>query len=424
MTRHGKIARLPRVVREELNQRLDNGESGIRLTKWLNGLKEVKKVLRENFGGRAITADNLSEWKCGGFVEWQVRRESLEQARELSAQAKELEEATECALSDSLATVLTARYAKVLSGWDGKVTEEFNAQLRVLRSMCLDVAELRRGDHSRMRVVFENRRLYLNREKTEREVYEMFSRWAWQPAVREVLCKDWESLEEREERMEEIFRMRQEYEKELEAEEGKDERSGGVVGEEDGNKQRSGGVMGEQEKGEQQGVAQRPVIVAVDRSKSDYGERQATEGAASATPTADETGGGTAEEGVTGQADSRRPVGAPGLQESGPRQAGGPSSVAVSLTENGTNGTNRTDGDVTAATRMAGETPAPLAGDTIPVDPSKSNSGKGQDREQPGNSRLSTSVPARRIPLPAAYTGTPFGTSAGPNSPLPMASPR
>jgi phosphopentomutase len=62
------------------------------------------------------------------------------------------------------------RYAKLLSGWDGRVTEEFNAQLRVLRSMCLDVAELRRGDHSRERVLLERERLGKHQELPEREV--------------------------------------------------------------------------------------------------------------------------------------------------------------------------------------------------------------------------------------------------------------
>ena len=38
MTRHGKIARLPLEVREELNRRLENGEPGDRLVEWLNGM--------------------------------------------------------------------------------------------------------------------------------------------------------------------------------------------------------------------------------------------------------------------------------------------------------------------------------------------------------------------------------------------------
>ena len=170
MTRTGKIARLPRAVREKLNERLDNGESAVQLVAWLNGLPEVQKVLAENFGGRAIGPQNLSDWKGGGFVEWQARQETLEQARELAAEAEELDEATENRLSDSLATVLEMRYAKLLAGWDGRVTEEFSAQLRVLRSMCLDVGELRRGDHNRERLGLERERLGKQRELPEREV--------------------------------------------------------------------------------------------------------------------------------------------------------------------------------------------------------------------------------------------------------------
>lgn len=44
MTRNGKIARLPREIREELNRRLDDGEQGVRLVEWLNGLPEVKRI--------------------------------------------------------------------------------------------------------------------------------------------------------------------------------------------------------------------------------------------------------------------------------------------------------------------------------------------------------------------------------------------
>ena len=51
-------------------------------------------------------------------------------------------------LTDHLATVLAARYAAPLAGWNGEVTEEFGGKLRTLRSLCQDTVELRRGDHS------------------------------------------------------------------------------------------------------------------------------------------------------------------------------------------------------------------------------------------------------------------------------------
>ena len=69
-TRKGKIARLPRAVREQLNQRLDDGESGPRLLAWLNALPEVQAMLATHFGGSRISQQNLSAWKLGGFPDW------------------------------------------------------------------------------------------------------------------------------------------------------------------------------------------------------------------------------------------------------------------------------------------------------------------------------------------------------------------
>jgi hypothetical protein len=88
MTRNGKIARLPREVREQLNRRLFNGEPGNRLVEWLNGLPETQRVLADDFGGREINEQNLSEWKQGGFREWETRQETLAQARELDGGCK------------------------------------------------------------------------------------------------------------------------------------------------------------------------------------------------------------------------------------------------------------------------------------------------------------------------------------------------
>ena len=41
MTRNGKIARLPRQVRDQLNRRLRDGQKGNQLAAWLNSLPKV-----------------------------------------------------------------------------------------------------------------------------------------------------------------------------------------------------------------------------------------------------------------------------------------------------------------------------------------------------------------------------------------------
>ncbi|MGA2242878.1 MAG: hypothetical protein ABSH11_12705 [Verrucomicrobiota bacterium] len=205
MTRNGKIARLAHEIRSELNRRLQNGEPGVRLVAWLNDLPDTQRVLATEFGGRNISEQNLSEWKAGGYRDWLARQETLSQARELVADAKELTEATDGRLTDHLATVLAARYAAALAGWNGEITEEFRRKLRVLRGLCQDIVELRRGDHSGARLNMERERLEREREKTEEEVVEHFKRWVKNPEVRDWICQDWLSPEERERRIREIF---------------------------------------------------------------------------------------------------------------------------------------------------------------------------------------------------------------------------
>ena len=205
MTRNGKIARLPREVRGELNRRLSDGEPGTRLVAWLNARPEVRALLARDFAGRPISEQNLSEWKAGGYRDWQARQEALEQARELAADATELATATDGLLADHLATVVTARYAAALAGWNGEATEEFRRKLRALRGLCQDIVELRRGDHSAARLKMDRERLERNREKTEEEIIEHFKRWAQKPAVRDWVSQAGVTPEERERRMREIF---------------------------------------------------------------------------------------------------------------------------------------------------------------------------------------------------------------------------
>src|SRR5580698_10142731 len=199
MQRNGKIARLPREIRDELNTRLAEGEPGGPLLEWLNGLPAVKAVVERNFGNNPITKQNLSEWRAGGFVEWEARQEMLAQAREMAADAKEFNKATAGKLTDHLATSLSARYASLLSGWNGEADEPFRQKLRVLRSMCQDIAELRRGDHSGGWLKLEQDRVEREEEATEEAVVVHFQRWIENNAVKDTICRNWKSPEEKKE---------------------------------------------------------------------------------------------------------------------------------------------------------------------------------------------------------------------------------
>ncbi|HTB83860.1 MAG TPA: hypothetical protein VK742_09420, partial [Candidatus Sulfotelmatobacter sp.] len=108
-------------------------------------------------------------------------------------------------LTDHLATVLAARYAAALAGWDGETSDDFRHKLRTLRGLCQDIVELRRGDHSGARLKMEQERLTREQEKTEEEVVAHFQKWLKNPDVRDAVCQNYVSSEERERRMRAIF---------------------------------------------------------------------------------------------------------------------------------------------------------------------------------------------------------------------------
>ncbi|MBM3862232.1 MAG: hypothetical protein FJ395_21620 [Verrucomicrobia bacterium] len=179
MTRTGKIARLPRAIRDQLNRRLDDGERQTQLVEWLNSLPEVQEALAAEFGGRPVTEQNLSEWKGGGFREWQLQQEAIELVRHMDDDAEELNQASNIRLTDLLAQRLAARYviaAKTLSAANENADGELD--LKLLREFCSDIVALRKGDHSAERLELERERLELEREQLRELREEEYQAWA------------------------------------------------------------------------------------------------------------------------------------------------------------------------------------------------------------------------------------------------------
>jgi hypothetical protein len=110
ITRIGKIGRSPKCTRDDLGHRIEDGEPGKELVKWLNGLSGVQRVLKEQFGGRPITEQNLSEWKQTGHLEWLRQEETRLLVSRLTEQSDDLDEAADGQeISDRFAGVLAAQ---------------------------------------------------------------------------------------------------------------------------------------------------------------------------------------------------------------------------------------------------------------------------------------------------------------------------
>lgn len=157
MTRLGKIARLPRAVREELNRRLADGEMGKRLVEWLNALPEVQAVLGVQFGGRALTEQNLSEWKQGGFEDWQRHEEARAWAGLLAEESDDLErESGTMRLADRASVPVVVALAKLVQ--QATHSDDAAEQRKVVLGAAQQIAQLRRGNHAAERVRLETER--------------------------------------------------------------------------------------------------------------------------------------------------------------------------------------------------------------------------------------------------------------------------
>lgn len=160
-TRNGKIARLSREIREQLNRRMQDGEQGSRLAAWLNGLPQVRAVVAAEFHGRPIREQNLSEWRKGGYRDWLAQKEALDAASRLSREAEELQPDAARSLTEKLAPWLAARYcvaARELAAPDGEMN------WKQLRELCSDVVALRRGDQNAEWLRIERERLRVEAE--------------------------------------------------------------------------------------------------------------------------------------------------------------------------------------------------------------------------------------------------------------------
>lgn len=144
----GKIGRLPKAIRELLNRRLDDGVSHSSLAEWLNGLPPVKSVLEAYFGSAPISEKNISNWRLTGYQRWAEKQELLNEVKELSEEASDVNETS----SDNLIR-MTASLACT------KLLRQLRDKSADVVKIGFAVAALNNVELGRIRIQHEERRL-------------------------------------------------------------------------------------------------------------------------------------------------------------------------------------------------------------------------------------------------------------------------
>ncbi len=197
-TRTGKIARLPHAVREEVNSRLLDGQSSRVILGWLNKHPQAVAVWDRDFEGVPASAQNLSEWKLGGWKEWRDRKERVENLKTLSTFANDLARAGG-SIADGAAAILSGQILEALEqagnlavtgGTDDAEKDPNDGLAKIAAAVAsLQKAQVSRGklELDKKRVKQRDAQLELDRQKFETQTVAKFLEWARSPEAQAIL---------------------------------------------------------------------------------------------------------------------------------------------------------------------------------------------------------------------------------------------
>src|SRR5215471_10577074 len=185
--RNGKIARLPQQIREQLNQRLDDGESSETLLPWLNSLPKTQAVLAKHFASRPIQKQNLSEWRQGGFREWQTRCQAANLLHEIHHDHSLAHQSLAKLSAAKLARWLSIQYAATAYSLTSLVDDP-QARWKRLRELCVDISRLRRADLLNERLRLDRKWLALETSNSEAAQRKTIPKMAQTPRYPQNTC--------------------------------------------------------------------------------------------------------------------------------------------------------------------------------------------------------------------------------------------
>lgn len=149
MAPRSKISELPFKVRQELNERLLNGERGPQILPWLNGHEEVYKRKME------INDQNLSNWRDTGFRDYVERKEREEALKTQAEWAVRFAEATGGAVTQGAVAIAAGRIMQRLE----------TASDEDLNDLALAVSRLHKREMDALTVAQRDQKMAFDRDR-------------------------------------------------------------------------------------------------------------------------------------------------------------------------------------------------------------------------------------------------------------------
>lgn len=165
-----------------------DGQKTKQILEWLNPLAEAKIVWEREFEGVPCSAQNLSEWRLGGYKDFLRERERLDALESLTDFAVELAEKSGTGLADGAAAIIAGQ---IVSSFEQIAEEEGGLSLD---KAAFAIAALRDGnlaskklELARDKHELSEKKAELDREKFERQTCEAIMKAAKSPEIQAIL---------------------------------------------------------------------------------------------------------------------------------------------------------------------------------------------------------------------------------------------
>ena len=169
-----KIGRLPFAVRNELNERIRDGEGGPAILAWLNAEKATRRVLREMKAGE-VNAQNLTDWRSGGYADWLADQERADRIRRLAEISSTIASAAGGNAAGVGCNIAAAKIMDILEESDPEKVADLAKALVQLRSSENADKKVALAEEKN---ALAKEQLSLSRARFERDTARLFVKWA------------------------------------------------------------------------------------------------------------------------------------------------------------------------------------------------------------------------------------------------------
>jgi len=185
--RVGKVARLPAEIREQINRRLYDGQTGKQIIRWL--------ATQKCDGHPAdITDSNMTQWRNGGYQEWLKSEGQVEKIKDRAELAMRMAQAAGGSLPQSVVVRLAGQIDEQIDALGEDDYKKFTPVLSVL----LEAESLRL---KAIEVGQKGQTLDLLRQRYQRDTAKLFLKWYASQKAKDIADQPESGADEKVERL-------------------------------------------------------------------------------------------------------------------------------------------------------------------------------------------------------------------------------